>query len=100
MEMSQEEAKYILCNVYESYRRLLHVPPTILKPNELKSVMTNTESYKSEISKSIIENALDIYDEIIAPILKKFPELKDELDAQNKDNFDSYPCSPDSFHIS
>ena len=92
IDMNIEEARYIVCNVYESYRRLLHLPPKFLEEEILNNVMKEKNSFKSDIAKNIINNSLEIYDEIVEPILKKFPELTDELEAQKKEDFNVYPC--------
>jgi len=92
IDMDIEEARYIVCNVYESYRRLLHLPPSFLEKEVLQNVMKEENSFKSEIAKYIIHNSLEIYDEVLKPILKEFPELQEELDAQKEIDFEKSPC--------
>ncbi len=92
MDMNIEEARYIVCNVYESYRRLLHLPPRLLEKEVLENVIKEKNSFKSEVARNIINNSLEIYDEILEPILKKFPELENELKAQKKEDFTAFPC--------
>jgi len=92
IDMDIEEARYIVCNVYESYRRLLHLPPSFLEEELLKNVMKEENSFKLEIARDIIYNSLEIYDEILKPILKEFPELQEEMDAQKEIDFEKSPC--------
>ena len=93
IDMDIEEARYIICNVYESYRRLLHLPPNFLEQEELENVLKEKNSFKAEVAQQIICNSLEMYDEIIEPILEKFPELKTELETYKKKDFDVFPCS-------
>ena len=92
MDMDIEEARYIVCNVYESYRRLLHLPPSFLEKEVLEKVVKEGNSFKSEIARHIIHNSLEIYDEILKPILKEFPELQEDLNIQKEINFEKSPC--------
>ena len=96
MDMNIEEARYIICNVYESYRRLMHLPPNFLE----REVLKDKSLFKSKIARCILTDGVALYDDVIKPILSKFPELEDELEIQKQKEFNMLPCKSleDSHH--
>jgi hypothetical protein len=77
IDMDIKEARYIVCTVYESYSRLMHLPPSFMSMGKIK----DKNSFKAKIAKSILLGGTDINNDVLKPIFKEFPELEDELES-------------------
>jgi len=76
IDMDINEARYIMCTVYESYSRLMHLPPSFINRDKIK----DKKSFKANIAKSILLGGTEIHNDVLKPIFKVFPELEEELE--------------------